>query len=112
MNALDEPPIPSSRGANAAPTQRGDHTMQMSVIIQNLATGAFSYDGTPRDRWPLLAERITGAANRVDVVMLCETAGWELHGHDRLIRAAAIWTSTGCRPRPPAAATHRPVVPA
>lgn len=63
--------------------------MQVNVIIQNVATGALSYEeGIPRDRWPLLVERIGGAADRVDVVMLCEVAGWELHGHDRLIRAA------------------------
>ena len=45
--------------------------MQFSIVVQNLGHGGlYDGDGNPQDRWPLLVERISGAAERVDVVML------------------------------------------
>ncbi|MFI1966690.1 endonuclease/exonuclease/phosphatase family protein [Streptomyces pathocidini] len=44
-------------------------------------------DGNPQDRWPQLAERINSAADRVDVVMLCEIPEWHRYGHKQLARA-------------------------
>jgi len=41
---------------------------------------------------PLLAERITGAANRVDVVMLCETADGTARPRTDSSAPPAIWT--------------------
>ncbi|MFB7504869.1 endonuclease/exonuclease/phosphatase family protein [Streptomyces broussonetiae] len=51
-------------------------------------TSAFG-DGNPEDRCPQLAERIRGAADRVDVVMLCEVVDRHRYGHKQLARALA-----------------------
>ncbi|MFF1422047.1 hypothetical protein [Streptomyces sp. NPDC058280] len=60
----------------------------MTIAIQNLGLGGLKDgDGNPEDRWPLLAERINSAADRVDVVLLCEVVDWHLYGHKQLARA-------------------------
>ncbi|MGW5096305.1 endonuclease/exonuclease/phosphatase family protein [Streptomyces nodosus] len=46
-------------------------------------------DGNPQDRWPQLAQRINEAADRIDVVLLCEATGWDRYGHKQLARAMA-----------------------
>ncbi len=62
--------------------------MQLTVVIQNLGMGGLEDgDGNPQDRWPLLAQRIKQAAERVDVVLLCEATGWNRYGHKQLARA-------------------------
>lgn len=62
--------------------------MQLTVVTQNLGLGGLrSGDGDPQDRWPLLAQRILGAAARVDVVLLSEVVDWHLYGHKQLARA-------------------------
>lgn len=62
--------------------------MQLTVAVQNLGLGGLKDgDGNPEDRWPLLAERINSAADRVDVVLLCEVVDWHLYGHKQLARA-------------------------
>lgn len=62
--------------------------MRISVVVQNLGNGGLQDgDGNPDDRWPKLAERIKGAADRVDVVMLTETTDWHRYGHKQLARA-------------------------
>lgn len=62
--------------------------MQLTVVVQNLAHGGLrNGDGDPQDRWPLLAERISSAAERVDVVLLCEVVDWHMYGHKQLGRA-------------------------
>lgn len=62
--------------------------MQLTIAVQNLGHGGLKDgDGNPEDRWPLLAERINSAADRVDVVMLCEAVDWHLYGHKQLARA-------------------------
>ncbi|WP_370066373.1 endonuclease/exonuclease/phosphatase family protein [Streptacidiphilus sp. MAP5-3] len=62
--------------------------MQLTVVVQNLGHGGLKNgDGEPEDRWPLLAERINAAAERVDVVLLCEAVDWGLYGHKQLARA-------------------------
>lgn len=64
--------------------------MQLNIVVQNLGHGGLKDgDGNPDDRWPQLTERINGAADRVDVVMLCEANGWDLYGHKQLARAMA-----------------------
>ncbi|MFJ8746538.1 hypothetical protein ACIRL2_45250 [Embleya sp. NPDC127516] len=62
--------------------------MELTVVTQNLKLGALrSADGDPQGRWPLLVERILAAAERVDVVMLCEVVDWHRYGHKQLVRA-------------------------
>ena len=62
--------------------------MELSIVVQNLGHGGlFDGDGNPQDRWPLLAERINSAADRVDLVMLTETTDWHRYGHKQLARA-------------------------
>lgn len=62
--------------------------MQLTVVVQNLGTGRIKNgDGDPEDRWPALAERIDGAAEQVDVVLLQEVVDWEKYGHKQLARA-------------------------
>lgn len=64
--------------------------MLLTVVVQNLGTGGTEDgDGRPGDRWPLLAERINTAADRVDAVMLCEVMDWHRYGHKQLARACA-----------------------
>jgi len=56
--------------------------------VQNLGHGGLrDGDGNPEDRWLLLAERINTAAERVDVVLLCEVVDWHQYGHKQLVRA-------------------------
>lgn len=63
--------------------------MHLTVVVQNLGMGGLEDgDGNPQDRWPLLAQRINSAAERVDIVMLCEVTGWGKYGHKQLARAA------------------------
>ncbi|WP_030889819.1 endonuclease/exonuclease/phosphatase family protein [Streptomyces sp. NRRL S-1868] len=68
--------------------------MLLTITVQNLGHGGLADgDGNPEDRWPQLAERINGAAERVgaphvDVAMFCEANGWERYGHKQLARAA------------------------
>ncbi|GHE14687.1 endonuclease/exonuclease/phosphatase family protein [Streptomyces alanosinicus] len=62
--------------------------MQLTIVVQNLGHGGLKDgDGNPEDRWPQLSERINSAADRVDVVMLCEVVDWHLYGHKQLARA-------------------------
>ncbi|MDX2819941.1 hypothetical protein PV416_02340 [Streptomyces ipomoeae] len=62
--------------------------MLLTGVVQNLGTGGTEDgDGRPDDRWPLLAERINSAADRVDFVMLCEVLDWHRYGHKQLARA-------------------------
>ncbi|WP_435124556.1 hypothetical protein [Actinacidiphila sp. bgisy144] len=62
--------------------------MQLSIVVQNLGLGGLQDgDGNPQDRWPLLVDRINAAADRVDVVLLCEAASWGSAGHKQLARA-------------------------
>ncbi|WP_424864053.1 endonuclease/exonuclease/phosphatase family protein [Streptomyces sp. MMS24-I29] len=62
--------------------------MELTVVVQNLGMGGLQDgDGNPQDRWPQLAERIGGAAERVDVVLLQEATGWDSYGHKQLARA-------------------------
>ena len=62
--------------------------MQVTVAVQNLGHGGLKDgDGNPEDRWPLLADRINTAGERVDVVLLCEVNGWHEYGHKQLARA-------------------------
>ncbi|MET9779221.1 endonuclease/exonuclease/phosphatase family protein [Streptomyces sp. NPDC006367] len=62
--------------------------MQLTVVVQNVGTGGIrNGDGDPEDRWPALAERINGAADRVDVVLLQEVSEWDKYGHKQLSRA-------------------------
>jgi endonuclease/exonuclease/phosphatase family metal-dependent hydrolase len=69
-------------------TQRGGSEVQLTVVVQNLGHGGLrNGDGDPEDRWPLLAERINSAADRVDVVLLCEAVDWGKYGHKQLSRA-------------------------
>lgn len=64
--------------------------MHITVVTQNLGHGGLrDADGNPDDRWPLLVERIGSAAERVDVVLLCEVVDWHLYGHKQLARAMA-----------------------
>lgn len=45
--------------------------MQLTVVVQNLGMGGLENgDGNPQDRWPLLAQRMNGAAERADIVTL------------------------------------------
>lgn len=66
--------------------------MQLTVAVQNLGLGGLADgDGNPEDRWPRLAERLNGAAERVgagqvDVVMLCEVVDWHRYGNKQLAR--------------------------
>jgi hypothetical protein len=58
--------------------------------VQNLGHGGLrNGDGVPEDRWPSLADRINSAAERVDVVLLCEVVDWHQYGHKQLSRAMA-----------------------
>ncbi|MFC9431589.1 endonuclease/exonuclease/phosphatase family protein [Streptomyces sp. NPDC056987] len=67
--------------------------MQLTVAVQNLGHGGLADgDGNPEDRWPQLARRLNGAADRVgagqvDVVMLCEVVDWHRFGNKQLARA-------------------------
>ncbi|MGW5442810.1 hypothetical protein [Streptomyces asiaticus] len=67
--------------------------MQLTVAVQNLGLGGLADgDGNPDDRWPQLAERLNGAADRVgasqvDIVMLCEVVDWHRYGNKQLARA-------------------------
>ncbi|MFI9041751.1 hypothetical protein [Streptomyces sp. NPDC053726] len=62
--------------------------MQLTIAVQNLGHGGLKDgDGNPEDRWPLLAERINAAADRVDVVMVSEAVDWHSYGHKQLARA-------------------------
>ncbi|MGW0885401.1 endonuclease/exonuclease/phosphatase family protein [Streptomyces sp. NPDC002671] len=62
--------------------------MLLTGVVQNLGTGGTEDgDGRPEDRWPLIAERINSAADRVDVVMLQEVMDWHRYGHKQLARA-------------------------
>ena len=62
--------------------------MKLTIVVQNLGHGGLrDADGNPQDRWPLLAERINTAADRVDVVLLSEVVGWDHYGHKQLARA-------------------------
>ncbi|MEY9966894.1 hypothetical protein ABIA33_004959 [Streptacidiphilus sp. MAP12-16] len=64
--------------------------MRLTICVQNLGHGGLrNGGGDPEDRWPLLAERINSAAERVDVVPLCEVVDWHMYGHKQLARAKA-----------------------
>jgi hypothetical protein len=61
--------------------------MQLTVVMQNLQNGAArDADGTARDRWPLIVERLT-TMGRPDVALLIEANGWDAAGHRPLARA-------------------------
>lgn len=62
--------------------------MRLTIVAQNLSHGGlFDGDGNAQDRWPALAERINAAAERVDVLLLCEVVDWHRYGHRQLARA-------------------------
>ncbi|MGW2255483.1 endonuclease/exonuclease/phosphatase family protein [Kitasatospora sp. NPDC001660] len=60
--------------------------MKLTIVVQNLQRGGLrAGDGSPEDRWPLLAERIAKATP--DLVLLQEAEGWTDAGHRQLVRA-------------------------
>jgi hypothetical protein len=61
--------------------------MTLTIAVQNLKSGALiDGDGRPQDRWPALVERLA-AASPVDLLLLCETGGWDQYSHRQLWRA-------------------------
>ncbi|HVK25186.1 MAG TPA: hypothetical protein VM677_27835 [Actinokineospora sp.] len=62
--------------------------MQITIVAQNLNHGGLTpTDDGYKDRWPLILDRIRSASRLPDVVLLCETMGWEFERHSRLARA-------------------------
>ncbi|MGW7582778.1 endonuclease/exonuclease/phosphatase family protein [Kitasatospora sp. NPDC054768] len=60
--------------------------MKLTIVVQNLQRGGLrAGDGTPDDRWPQLAKRISSV--EPDLVLLQEAEGWTEIGHRQLVRA-------------------------
>jgi hypothetical protein len=62
--------------------------MIITLIAQNLKFGGLSDDdGTPQDRWPLIAKRLKSSSTPADIILFCEARDWEKQGHGPLARA-------------------------